>query len=68
MLPTSLDDWTLNVVIELLQTGAFESEHFDYKEMLPHSGDQGAKDRLRKTCCAFANTDGGFIVFGVSDS
>lgn len=67
MLPKSLDDWTLDAVIELLRTGAFESEHFDYKEMLPHSQDQGAKDRLRKTCCAFANTDGGFIVFGVSD-
>ena len=67
MIPSSLEEWSEEVVIEMLQTGAFESEHFDYKETLPHPNDQAAKDRLRKTCCAFANTDGGYLVFGVSD-
>jgi predicted HTH transcriptional regulator len=67
MIPRELDDWTEELVTEMLQTGMFESEHFDYKEMLPHSNDQAAKDRLKRTCCAFANTDGGYLVFGVSD-
>lgn len=67
MIPRDLEDWTEDLVVEMLQTGIFESEHFDYKEALPHSSDQPAKDRLRKTCCAFANTDGGYLVFGVSD-
>ena len=68
MIPSKLEDWTEELVVEMLQTGIFESEHFDYKEMLPHSNDKAAKDRLKKTCCAFANTDGGYLVFGVSDN
>ena len=67
MIPSNLEDWTEELVVNMLQTGTFESEHFDYKEMLPHTSDQPAKERLKKTCCAFANTDGGYIVFGVSD-
>lgn len=67
MLPQDLNDWTEEQIVEMLETGIFESEHFDYKEALPHASDQSAKDRLRKTCCAFANTDGGYLVFGVSD-
>lgn len=67
MIPQALEDWTEKLIIEMLQTGIFESEHFDYKEALPHTSDQSAKERLRKTCCAFANTDGGYLVFGVSD-
>ena len=35
--------------------------------MLPHSSDEGAKVRLRATCCAFANGGGGFLVFGIHD-
>jgi len=67
MLPQVLSDWSIDVVIELLATGSFETELFDFKEMLPHSRDESAKTRLRKTCCAFANSNGGFIVFGILD-
>jgi predicted HTH transcriptional regulator len=67
VLPKQLLDWTVQVVIDLLQTGMFESESFDYKEALPHSKDETGKDRLRRACCAFANSDGGFLVFGISD-
>ena len=68
MRPVLLEDWNLEVVRELLRTGAFESESFDYKEMLPHAKNGKDKARLRRTCCAFANSEGGFIVFGVRDS
>ena len=44
-----------------------EQETFDYKKMLPHSKDDGGKKRLRKDCCAFANSAGGFLIFGVHD-
>ncbi|HFD31766.1 MAG TPA: ATP-binding protein [Gammaproteobacteria bacterium] len=67
MIPRDLEDWTEELIIEMLRTSIFESEHFDYKESLPHPSDQSAKGRLRKTCCAFANTDGGYLVFGISD-
>ncbi len=29
--------------------------------------DNGAKRRLKKSCAAFANSEGGFLIFGVSD-
>jgi hypothetical protein len=67
MLPKQLADWTVQVVLDLLRTGMFESELFDYKVTLPHAKDDGGKDRLRRSCCAFANSDGGFLVFGISD-
>jgi predicted HTH transcriptional regulator len=67
MLPQVLSDWSIDVVTDILATGGFETESFDFKETLPHSKDDAAKTRLRKTCCAFANSDGGFIVFGIMD-
>lgn len=45
----------------------FEADGFDYKAMLPFPSDDSGKERLRRTCCAFANSDGGFLVFGISD-
>jgi hypothetical protein len=35
--------------------------------MLPHPKDEVGKARLRATCCAFANSAGGYIVFGIQD-
>jgi len=67
MIPQTLDEWTLDAIIELLDQGHFESEWFDFKEMLPHPKDDKEKLRLRKSCAAFANSAGGFLVFGVKD-
>jgi len=67
MLPQSLSEWSVDVVLTLLRTAMFESELFDYKEALPHPKDESGKDRLRRACCAFANSSGGFLVFGISD-
>lgn len=68
MVPTSLEQWTLDVIIELLNLGHYESEYFDFKETLPHTKDDNAKQRLRLSCGAFANSSGGFLVFGVKDA
>src|ERR1700682_3060097 len=67
MVPTKLDDWTLDAVRKLLAMGAFEKYFFDLKEQLPHS--RNAEDKLGLTvdCAAFANADGGFLIFGVKD-
>lgn len=67
MVPTILSDWTVPVIIELLTKEMFETDRFDYKQTLPHPSDNSGKERLRHTCCAFANSDGGFLVFGISD-
>jgi len=68
LIPTSLDQWTQEVIIKLLTLGHYESEYFDFKETLPHTKDDGAKQRLRLSCAAFANSSGGFLVFGVTNA
>lgn len=67
MIPRTLTDWSTNVVVDMLTRSLFETDHYDNKQKLPDPRNHAAKDRLRRTCCAFANSDGGFIVFGISD-
>lgn len=67
MIPETLDGWTLDGVRSLVEQGVFETNRFDFKEMLPHAGEEGGKRRLRRDLAAFANSGGGFLVFGVKD-
>jgi hypothetical protein len=67
MTPGTLAGWSVEAIVEILDKGIFESEDFDFKESLPDPRDEKAKKRLRKACCAFANSNGGFLVFGVAD-
>ncbi len=67
MIPTSLKDWSLNSVKELIVRGAFEDESFDLKEILPHIRNEADKKRLQKSCAAFANANGGYLAFGIKD-
>lgn len=64
MIPATLDGWSVDIVRDLLSKGYYESDRFDFKEKLPR--DDAGRLRLAKTSCAFANSEGGFIVFGVS--
>ena len=68
MIPRNLSEWTLDAIFALLTKGAFEDDTYDFKETLPDSRNNDDKDRLRKSCAAFANSNGGFLVFGVKDS
>ena len=68
MIPTTLEGWTLGAVTELLARGVFESDEFDFKEKLPDRNGHSDKVRLIKTCCSFANSTGGFLIFGVRDA
>src|SRR5713226_699568 len=68
MIPRTLDEWNIEIIKHLLIQHYIEPETFDYKETLPHSKDEDAKLRLLKACCAFANSSGGFLVFGVQDA
>jgi len=65
--PTRLQDWTLENITGLLKSGAFEPDRFDFKEQLPHSKDPADKLHLRKSIAAFANSGGGFLIYGVKD-
>jgi Putative DNA-binding domain len=61
MIPARLEDWSYNRIKELVDNNINESKTHDFKFDLPNSTE------LTKDCCAFANTDGGFIVFGVRE-
>lgn len=68
MIPNKLEDWDYNVIKELVGKGFFETDRFDLKEDVPRSKDIKGKERLEKTVCAFANTEGGFLIFGIKDN
>lgn len=61
-IPESLNEWTFESVQSLCEFGLPESDRHDFKSGLPDA--RG----LTKLACAFANTFGGFIVFGVAES
>ena len=67
MVPTRLEDWSLEVIRTLLARRVFENESFDFKEGLPETRNQTDKLDLTLDCAAFANARGGFLVFGVKD-
>jgi hypothetical protein len=67
VIPRSLNEWTLDSLKRLLDSRSLEAESFDYKSMIPHPNDNDGKRRLRDACAAFANSAGGFLVFGVAD-
>lgn len=67
MIPKTLEQWNLEAIKNLLKKGYYETDSFDFKEMLPHQNNKDGKERLKKACCAFANSSGGFLVFGVKD-
>lgn len=67
MIPRTLEEWSADAVIGLLAKGCYENEQFDFKEALPDHRNKDEKLGLVKDCCAFANSDGGFIVFGVKN-
>jgi hypothetical protein len=71
MVPRILSDWTLPRLTEMLDNGVFEAETFDYKEFRTEKKSEPEKQKerrdIRRDCCAFANSLGGFLVFGVTD-
>ena len=59
--PRILDEWDFNIIKELVEKNYSETELFDFKLDL-----QSVK-KQEKIVCAFANTNGGFLIFGIGD-
>ena len=66
-IPESVDDWTLGFVESLVDADYYETDSFDFKEFLVNKREPKHSERIRKSACAFANSNGGFLVFGVAD-
>ncbi len=45
-----------------------EGLDYDFKEKIPDTRDEKGKRRLRESFCAFANSDGGYIFFGIDNN
>lgn len=61
-IPENIEDWSLGVITDLIHEGYEENEQLEFKGEI-----NSESDRIGKTCCAFANTGDGVIVFGVDD-
>ena len=67
MIPNNLNDWTYELIEKLVRDGYHETDKFDLKEDIPDKRNKSEKERLENTVCAFANTEGGFLIFGIKD-
>jgi hypothetical protein len=64
-LPRELALWDLAFVRRLVDSADYEPGWFDFKAVM--TGPGSIVDSVRRVACAMANTDGGFLVFGVKD-
>jgi hypothetical protein len=64
-----LEHWTFQTVLGLVRAHEFEPGQFDYKSVLTGSGPQRDEvlASIQRTACSLANTDGGYILFGIKD-
>ena len=61
MIPTNLNDWNYDIIKKLVDNNITESDLHDFKANLPQS------DILPKIVCSFANSKGGYILFGIKE-
>lgn len=61
-LPKNIDYWTIGTITDILHEGYYETNTLEFKENLSKEN-----ERIARTCCSFSNTNGGIIIFGVSD-
>lgn len=59
-IPSTTGDWGLDIIEGLTRDGVGESDRHDFKKELPEARN------LTKIACAFANSNGGFVIFGVA--
>jgi len=61
-IPDDINKWDIGTITNILYSGNYESDILEFKEDVSSNN-----ERIARTCCAFANTKGGVLVFGVSD-
>jgi predicted HTH transcriptional regulator len=73
MIPHTLEEWNYNIIRKLVIVAYSETDTFDFKSALKYTSPcpkerNKYNEKLLNTVCAFANTYGGFIVFGIEDA
>jgi hypothetical protein len=59
--------WTINKITEMIELGVEENLHLDYKSIDSLLNTDAKKMELSKDVSAFANSDGGIIIYGVKE-
>src|SRR5712692_11431287 len=67
MIPKPLDQITEADLIDLINASVAERKTLDYKQQLPDTNDAGKRELLADVS-SFANTAGGDLVFGMTES
>ena len=60
--------WTIEKIQSYISTGIEENLHLDYKQLASLKNTEGNKRELAKDVSAFANSDGGTIIYGVVEA
>jgi len=61
-IPEDIEQWTYGKIVDLINEGYDENDILEFKREI-----NTASERLCKTACAFANTNGGTIIFGIDN-
>lgn len=64
----NLDNYTLDDIQALIDNEVEENIHLDYKDGRALSKDDKKRTEITKDVSAFANSDGGIIIYGVSEN
>lgn len=65
LVPSTIEGWTKEAIEALAASSTGEHKRFDFKSASAIRADSAR--RVSATVCAFANTEGGFLVFGVDE-
>lgn len=66
MIPTKLEEWNYDSIKHVAEN-YMEGDTFDFKYSVS-SKDPDEREKLTRSVCAFANTKGGFLIYGVHRS
>ena len=68
LVPSKLEDWNFDIIKDLVISEYLETDTFEFKPSIKDfDPNNKLTNRILETTCAFANTNGGFIVFGIND-
>lgn len=67
--PSDLNAWTYETILEIVRSSTLEPYEYDFKATVDPKGEDAdsIRSNIRKCACAMANSDGGYIIFGVSN-